>query len=269
MSCKTKATTLIKTIRQVKNWPLVVRHLFGAKSPEICFLSFRGGLKVAYRPETADWEVVKEVMLYGVYGVCLRYLKMQSNRLPILDLGANLGLFSLQAANCRPGTEVHAYEPAPRNAELITTNLRANPELSANIRLHREAVGGSARTASFFYSEKTPQGSGLFHTDRADGLTVTVRSFVEVAERVGGVVGLVKLDVEGAEYEIIQQTPPRVWDGVRAISIEIHEDPQGKLQREDLLKHIGSLGYKAIKENAGAHSYFFHREAISNFLPRP
>jgi FkbM family methyltransferase len=269
MSFKTKLTTLVKTIHQVRNWPMVVGRQLQTRPSEISYLSFRGGLTVAYRPATADWEVVKEVMLYGVYSVCFQYLRGQSDRAPILDLGANIGLFSLQAASCRPGSEVHAYEPAPRNVKLISLNVRANPQVSSSIHIHHEAVGGLSRTASFFYDEKIPQGSSLFHTDRADGLPVTVRSFVEIVDRLGGAVGVVKIDVEGAEYEIFEHTPTRVWEGVPAISIEVHEDPAGKLQKGGLLKRIESLGYKAMKEISGDQSYFLYRGAFPGAPPKP
>jgi 2-polyprenyl-3-methyl-5-hydroxy-6-metoxy-1,4-benzoquinol methylase len=169
MSLKTKTTTLIKTVRRVKNWPAVLGQMLSKRHSEVCLVSFREGINAVYRPQTEDWEVVKEVMLYGVYGVCLRYLKGQTNNLPVLDLGANIGLFSLRAARCKPGLKVHAYEPAQRNVDVIQMNLRANPKLSPQIHVHAEAVGGYTRRASFFYDEQVPQGSSLIGAEARGG----------------------------------------------------------------------------------------------------
>ena len=123
MSCRTKIATLARTIWRVKNWPSAVKHSIAAPSREVCRLSFREGLEVSYRPDTEDWEVVKEVMLFGVYALCLEHLARQKDNLPVLDLGANIGLFSLRAAHSRPGIDVHAYEPAHRNIRMNSANL--------------------------------------------------------------------------------------------------------------------------------------------------
>jgi FkbM family methyltransferase len=241
----------------------VVRHLVLKPSGRVCHLSFREGFEVAYRPETEDWEVVKEVMLYGVYSVCLEHVTRQTDKLPVLDLGANIGLFSLRIAHMRPEVEVHAYEPAPRNLQMISTNLHVNPTLLPRVKVHAEAVGGSTRTASFFYDEKVPQGSSLFTSNSQGNIPVTVRSFAEIVEGLSTPLGLVKMDVEGAEYEILRQTSPKIWEKVRALSIEIHDDPAGKLPKKEMLAQIESLGYTGVKEKAGASSYFFYRGAFA------
>lgn len=259
MSFKSKITTLFKTIYHVKNWPVLINQLPHTGRCKTCSIIFRGGLKVVFRRGTADWEVVKEVMLYGVYALCFQHLKRQKDRLPILDLGANIGLFSLQAASYLPGLEIHAYEPAPRNVDVISMNLRANPQISSNIHVHSEAVGGSTRQASFFYDEKVPQGSGLYFSQQNNCVPVIVRSFAEIVELVKGPVGLVKIDVEGAEYEIFQKTPRRIRECIRAISIEIHDDPEGKSKKDDILNRIESLSYKGKKELSGDRFYFFYR----------
>ncbi|MEI8342690.1 MAG: FkbM family methyltransferase [Verrucomicrobiota bacterium] len=244
----------------MKNWPTVIVEQYFTHPSGVRQLCFRDGLKAAYRPETQDWETVKEVMLDGVYAVSLDHLKNQPGHLPVLDLGANIGLFSLRAAQCKPGLEVHAYEPAPQNIALMESNQRVNPELAKRIHIHSEAVGGFTRTARFFFDEKIPQASSLFSTGN-QGQEVTVRAFAEIVTGIPVSWGLVKIDVEGAEYEIFKHTPPAIWEKVLTISIEIHADPEGRMQKRDLLKQIESLGYTAVKEFSGHSSYFFHRNA--------
>jgi FkbM family methyltransferase len=259
MSWNTKLSTTIKTVKRVKNWPTVVgRQTFRCSSCTICF---RDGLVVTYRPHTLDWETIKEVMLDGVYLLSLRYLAKQARPLAVLDFGANIGLFSLRALKCNQRLEVHAFEPAPNNIAALEINQRANPELSPRLHIHPEAVGGYARTARFFYDETIPQGSTLFG-ENAGNISVTVRSFSEIVESTSLRLGLVKLDVEGAEYEIFEQTPAQLWGKVPAIAIEIHADPTARRKSEDLVRQIRSLGYSITAEASGRWTYFCQRHNV-------
>ena len=261
MSFATKITTLCKTIRLVKNWPTVVQRQFLDRSPGLCQIAFRNGLDIAYRPEKEDWEAVKEVMLDGVYRYTLQYLRAQTEALPIFDLGANIGLFSLRAAQCAPESAIHAYEPAPRNFELLETNQKLNSRLAGRVELHREAVGGRTRQAKFYYEEQATQASKLMHEpDGQGGIWVSVRALAEIVRTIPGECALMKIDVEGAEFEIFQDTPSEIWDKIRAISLEIHRDPAGQKQERDLLKQIESLGFNCTKEFSGKGSYFFCRD---------
>jgi hypothetical protein len=91
---------------------------------------------------------------------------------------------------------------------------------------------------------------------------VTVRSFEEIVTQISSPLSLVKMDVEGAEYEIFDHTPSKVWEQIHAISIEIHPDPNGKLRLDEMVNRIIALGYTAAKEASGANSFFFHRGAF-------
>jgi FkbM family methyltransferase len=262
MSLATKTATLWKTVRHVKNWPEVVRRQFLARTPGTCPVVLRNGLHIVYRSETEDWETVKEVIHDGVYEYTLRYLQAQRGKLPVFDFGANIGLFSLRAAQCSPGSAVYAYEPAPKNAALIRENLALNPALANRIQVRAEAVGGHTRQASFFFDEQATQASKLAdRPDAASGMLVPVRALAEILREVPGEWALAKIDIEGAEYELFRETPPEAWSQVRALSIEIHSDPAGREQPAGLLQAIEALGFIRVKEFSGQHSYFFHREA--------
>ena len=259
MSIRTKILTLGKTIQHVRNWPAVaLGRLPGFSGHEHAIVArFRNGLNVVHRSEAQDWGSIREVMFEGTYEVCLNYLKQQSGRFAILDFGANIGLFSLRAAHSNLGADVHAYEPASQNITLVNMNRRANPELLSRIHVYAEAVGGFSRTASFVYNEKYPEGSKLSTAPSDAAITVMVRSAAEIIQRVTSPIGLAKIDVEGAEYEIFEHTPVVIWGRVPAISIEIHDDPAGKITKRSLFDRIESLGYRGVKEYAGADSWFF------------
>ncbi len=261
MSFNSKIATLAKTVGRIRNWPTAIGQQFRHRNEGVCELSFRDGLEIAYRPATEDWETVKEVMLDGVYAVALSYLQNQKGNLAVLDLGANIGLFSLRAAQCAPHSPVYAFEPAAKNVAMMEMNLRLNPRLSERIRVYPEAVGGFRHEAHFLFEEQATQGSRLCSSSAPNTSPITVRAFQEIVEQITGDCALAKIDVEGAEYEIFQHTPSGVWTKIRALAMEIHGDPAKRMRPEELLKQIESLGFAAVKEQSGRSSYFFSRNA--------
>jgi len=130
----------------------------------------------------------------------------------VLDIGANVGAFSLRAA--RLGGIVTAVEP-------VTTAL-----LEENIRLNRARVKviagalGNGRPAEIAWdgcSVRTP--------------TYTLRDLVAMA----GGCDFLKCDCEGGEWHI----RPRDLDGIRRIEMEIHTPPISGPVNPLLLDYIG------------------------------
>lgn len=75
-----------------------------------------------------------------------------------------------------------------------------------------------------------------------DGIAVKVISFCEIIESLQETVALMKMDIEGSEYEILEQTPHVVWSKIDAIGIELHEGDQPHC-REEFLNRMSSLGF--------------------------
>jgi FkbM family methyltransferase len=135
----------------------------------------------------------------------------------ILDVGANYGLASLYFAATYPTAIIHALEPGARNFEVLSRNTRSFP----NVRPHR--VGLFSRTGKATLYE---HGSGILsslvvrgsRTEEVD--LMTLDDFL-AAQRIEHV-DVMKLDVEGAEEEIITAT--RSLERVDAIVGELHLD---------------------------------------------
>jgi hypothetical protein len=90
---------------------------------------------------------------------------------------------------------------------------------------------------------------------------VQVRSFEEVVNALPGPVALVKMDIEGAEFEVLERTPPAVWQKIGGLAIELHDMADFKLKPRDFLDRMPALGFpKAIQEPIGPSSYFLRRE---------
>jgi FkbM family methyltransferase len=148
----------------------------------------------------------------------------------VVDLGAHVGSFSLWAAGAAP-CQVHAFEPSPVTFALLRRNLASDPE-----RLHcsQVAVAGSSGARRLSLADDSAANSLDPAPEGVAGSQVTVDSITlaEALERSGFPrVDVLKLDIEGAEYEVFEQLAPRGLDGVRSIVLECHRRPDASPER--------------------------------------
>jgi FkbM family methyltransferase len=253
---RNKIKTAWQISREIENWPTAFGMRLRQKHKGLRLLNFRNGLNIACRGGTRDWDIVHELYFAGGYGRAMNFLTKLPGKPSVLDLGGNIGLFSLLAAQTHPEARIYAYEPGPPNYRMFEMNLLANPALSKRIYLHKEAVAGQTRIAEWFFDDQNPGGSGLFGKDGTK-YQVQIRSFSEALSSLTGDVALAKIDIEGAEYEVLESTPPELWKRIQAVSLELHDDPEGKTSQADFLKRMSGLGFKIEQETV--ISFFLHR----------
>ena len=113
----------------------------------------------------------------------------------VLDAGANVGIFTVQAAR-RVGKDglVVAIEPHPENFRLLAGNVERNG--LANVRLVAAALDDHAGPAKLFLHERGINHSLSRRTGRS--MTVETRTLDQIVREAGlGRVDLVKIDTEG------------------------------------------------------------------------
>lgn len=125
----------------------------------------------------------------------------------VVDMGANVGLFTAQLA--ATGAEVHAWEPDPYAFEKLTRRFDG----VANVHLHNAAVAlrpGRLRLARKADFDRDPKrhstaSSIYFQSDAGQGsVEVDVVAFADALSRCAAPVRLVKMDIEGAEFDILE-----------------------------------------------------------------
>lgn len=126
----------------------------------------------------------------------------------VLDIGANLGWFSLLASKLvGPSGRVHAFEPQPRISSLLEASLAMNA--TENVTLHKVALSDSDGIAEFHVLSGN-FGAGRLGTNDVSGeLWSTMQvGTVEAGPYLDGLdlphVRLVKIDVEGHEETVFR-----------------------------------------------------------------
>lgn len=202
----------------VRNWVDHYLATYGRVRPSRLTYHLRNGLQLEARPRTLDVAVLKDVFFHRVYTPPGFAIKDNSI---ILDVGAHIGAFAASAARAAQGVTVFAFEPAPENFELLSSNMVRNG--LSNVRLSGCAVSGVTGERQLHLSD-SPAGHSLHIVEPGAGQlcvpSVTLRGILETHALEA--VDLLKMDCEGAEYEILEAAVPEALGCVRRIAMEAH-----------------------------------------------
>lgn len=154
----------------------------------------------------------------------------------VIDGGANMGLFTLATLRDHPGARITAFEPDPAIAELLRENLAANG--ASHVAIVVAALGGADGTARF--ARDGHAGGTLGDGD----LTVRV---VRLSQHVGSTVDFLKLNIEGAELDVLRELEQSGRLGnVRAMVIEHHGWHGRPQQLAPLLDVLDRNGFRYL-----------------------
>lgn len=219
----------------------------------------RGGRDlVATRAERAWWEFEDPLPL-AVAALC------DLTEGAFYDVGANTGFYSVLVGRLRPDLVVRAFEPAPDIAALCRENLDLN---GVAVDLRPVALSDRDESAQLFFP---PDDHGLIESSASLDQTFkeSVTHSIEVecrrldgvnAELGGERIGLVKIDVEGAEQRVLDGA--RVTAGRDRPLIAVELLPRADFRALDTW--VADLGYVLVSLRAGLD----HRvEPAAGFLP--
>jgi len=210
-------------------------------------IQLNNGLRFKIRTAMDIW-VIKETCLdrdYEHYGVDLQA------GWSIVDIGGGLGDFTLYASQL-PNSIVHAYEPFPESRELLHENLQQNP--SNNVTIFADAVG--AKTGELHLTVAT--GVAVRHSTAQDStdadLTVNSIPLSDVVARLDSEhIDFLKMDCEGAEYDILLNAEDATLNAISHICMEYH-DSLTPHTHHVLVEFLSEKGFDVTTHRNPAHT---------------
>jgi FkbM family methyltransferase len=141
----------------------------------------------------------------------------------VVDVGANIGAFSVMAA--KRGAVVYAFEPYPKNYEMLLKNIKHN-DVEKLVHPLPFAIGKAGKAKLFLHptrSDWASLDSSLNELNKDDYINVSVVTLKSVfeSEKIDNCFFL-KLDCEGAEKEIIEEIIAGLYKKIQFISGEFH-----------------------------------------------
>jgi FkbM family methyltransferase len=153
----------------------------------------------------------------------------------VVDIGANIGLFSLWARHHFPTATIHAYEPNDAIWDFTVRNLR-----KAKVVLFNEGVGSEESAGTLILEHS----SRLVATKKDSRGSVKLTGIDTVIERLEGKhLDLLKIDCEGAEWDIFLRKD--AFRTVRHVRMEYHLDQRHNMVSFEAV--TSKLGFKITR----------------------
>lgn len=164
----------------------------------------------------ADLSVLDEVFIDADYKILEPIIQKAQNC--IIDIGAHIGFFSIYASLLNPDIQIFSFEPEPNNFQTLKENLKTNH--IKNVIIKNLAIADEMGQKKLFISEDSHNHSLVFQTEKQ--LTIPATSLTKIFENIS-YCDLIKLDAEGAEFQILQSLPQNIFPKIKTFYIEYHE----------------------------------------------
>ena len=206
-----------------------------------------GGVKIYVRSIFGpDWVVAHEMFSRDDYQIARLPLSGQSI---ILDIGANIGAFTVFASYCFRDAKIFSYEPAATNFEVLKKNIDLNA-LEGRVRPFQLAVSVKTGEEIMTYSDQEYEHSlianqvDLAHVLKSEKVMCTTIADI-IADNKLDIVDLIKMDIVGLEYEILYALSEDTFKKIRYIALEIHDHK--KHAAGDLIKFLEQKGFTVVR----------------------
>ncbi|WP_287127413.1 FkbM family methyltransferase [Candidatus Cyanaurora vandensis] len=196
----------------------------------------------------------------------------------VIDVGANIGYYSLLAASCCPQGQVYSFEPDRKNYQLLTASLAYNGY--TQVQAHNLAVSEHNQTLVISDLGNAGNSGSRFTSDNKDQLALHIHGPNPYFQEIKAVsldsflpdvkVDVVKMDIEGHEFQalrgmvrILKEQRPILFLEFSPAGLKL----VGRVEPIAMLQFLVGLGYSmgAIERGGQVHALGQDIPAILNY----
>lgn len=214
---------------------------------------------IEYVLDLSDW-IQLNLYVLGSYEtddlrLMAQYLKTDS---VFLDIGANIGLFSLNASKIIKTGEILAFEPMSKNFNKLTEHIKINNIKS--IKAFKKAVS-DRHSLLTIYTDANDKNNGMasVYGDTNAGHERVEAVCLDDFLRTQNISRLdfIKIDIEGYELPALNGLKNTIRQHQPVILIEIDANilKQTPFKQEDIVTFFNELGYKAKQIDHSSSNY--------------
>lgn len=235
------------------------KHKKGLKSPHIFWLAlivkffpwiWKKPILLRLREGGAFY--VKEFMTLYIYkevfiDKCYDFPVLTVRNPVIIDIGGNTGLFSLRMKQLYPEASVYAFEPFAPNFKQFSDTI--NVSKLKNVMAFPYGVGGNTRKEKLYIHKKNIGGHSILNSQtNSEAYTeIDLVSIKEIFEKLKITKShLLKMDCEGAEYEIIKNIDLELSASIEKI---VFESTPMAYNINELTEHLKNVGFDMIERD--------------------
>lgn len=203
-------------------------------------VQLRNGLRFWVRAGNSDLQVIDELFIHRIYDRALRRIGPGQQ---VIDIGSHCGVFALAAA--ARGARVLCFEPMFDNVAALRRNVVANG-LDSAIEIAEVAVAGMSGELDLYTRDFDSGGTTAFLAAHPEWATASNLKKVRIkCVMLRDVLGMIercdcmKMDCEGAEYEIVQTAADKDLARIDSLILEYHLN--GRV--EEIGERLGQAGF--------------------------
>ena len=233
-----KLQVFLNSRKIFKNWYIYPKVYYKLINDKFVIFKTKTGLRIKIRVRSTDLMALTNVWMINEYDV--EDFEINTND-TVIDIGAHIGLFSLLVSQlCKTG-KILSFEPVSENFNLLVSNLKLNH--IENILPFNMAVSKNSGRLDLFLNND--QSAHNIFSKSSESISVESTSLQKIFdENKISSCKLLKLDCEGAEYQIIDSLPSEYLDKIQNIVMEYHlADTKPELVKSLILK-IKNAGFK-------------------------
>ena len=237
MGFLTKLKIFLKSTKLFKNWYVYPLVYFKLTKKQHVIFETKTGLNIKIRVNSTDLMALTHVWMIQEYSNS--GFDINDSDI-VIDIGAHIGLFALFASQfCKQG-KIYCFEPIKENYELLVENINSNK--IKNIIPFNFAVSKESDSVKIFLNDDYSGHSMFLETNNF--VIVKSKSLLDIfSENNIQECDFLKLDCEGAEYDIINSLPSDFLNKIKKSVIEYHladTDPQ---LLEQLIKKLRKCSF--------------------------
>ena len=211
---------------------------------------------VFYRTSSSDMILIYEILLQSKYKSEYFFPDAIKPKV-IFDIGGNIGITSIYLASIFPHAKIYTFEPLPANFEILKKNI----DNYENIEAFNFGLGSQYSNFKVYLSNDSENFSGIsFYPDPIGNnsdpyISCEVQSINEVVEKLKiDCIDLIKIDTEGAEYDILTSLKEKIIRGTSWITGELHGN-----QDFELLSYLNRFDFSiSLKKHIDNRLFMFH-----------
>lgn len=229
-------------ILKIKNWIPFLLNYIGFKEGDIGKeYQFRNGLKFRIRKKF-------DVALIFLAFIRKDYGKITKNSI-VVDIGANIGTFSIFAANSVGNVKVFAYEPMEETYLALKEHVKIN-NLQQKITPYNLGISAKKEKRKLYLADQAISHALYQKSEDQNYIIINCISIKDIFESNNlEKIDVLKIDCEGAEYEILLNTPIEFLKRINHIRGEFEINKKYKNFDISYLKmFLKENGFKIIKE---------------------
>ena len=246
----TKVRILVKSMNILKNWYLYPIVYFNLTGKSHVIFETRSGLKLKIRVKSTDLMALTNVWLIQDYIPKLPFFFPDADSMDtwfknddiVIDVGAHIGLFALFASQYCKNGQIYCFEPVGENYKLLLDNIKLN-HLTSITPFNSAVSDKSSKVKIFLHDDESSHSvyTANPNSNSVEVSSVTLNDFFKKTKIKK--CDFLKLDCEGAEYDIIDSITSENFGVIEKIVMECHFANSKPLLLKNLIKTLEKFSF--------------------------